>query len=69
MKQLREKANLTRVDVAHYLKVAESTVRNWEVGRTEPTLSVPKTIELCRLYGVTLEELGQAVENSRPNTP
>jgi putative transcriptional regulator len=40
LKQLRENKKLRTVDVASVVGVGESTVRNWEKGRTIPTLTI-----------------------------
>ena len=50
MRGLREKAGLRTVDVAYHLGVAESTVRNWESGRTAPKLTFAQTRQLMQLY-------------------
>jgi len=65
MKQLREKVGLKRIDVAYHLQVAESTVRNWESGRTIPTLNFDQTLELCRLYKCSIGDLAEAAKGSR----
>ncbi len=64
MKQLRERVNLRTVDVAYHLGVAESTVRNWEQGRTIPKLRLDQFADLLRLYSCTFEELESAVKES-----
>ncbi|MBW4570612.1 MAG: helix-turn-helix transcriptional regulator [Tolypothrix carrinoi HA7290-LM1] len=64
MRQLREKLNLRTVDVASIVGVGESSVRNWEKGRTIPKLRVDQTAALCRLYKCSIEELEQAVNES-----
>ncbi len=59
LKELREKANLRTMDVAVALNVAESSVRNWEHGRSVPSLKLGKP--LARLYKCTLEQLCDAI--------
>ena len=45
----RKNAGLTQVDLANALEVSESTVINWEKGRSEPTVTqAQKIAELCR---------------------
>lgn len=66
MRQLREKAGLRTVDVAYHLGVAESTVRNWESGRTVPKLTVPQMRQLLDLYKCTFEELEESLKESMP---
>lgn len=65
MKHLREKAGLSTVDVAYQLKVAESTVRNWDSGRTLPTFAINEVPKVLALYGCTLEDMAAAAEQSR----
>ncbi len=65
MKELRERAGLGVEEAAYRLGVAYSTIRNWEYGKTEPSLGVTKISELLRLYRCTFEELQQAVKESR----
>jgi len=64
MKQLRKRARLTTADVASSLEIADSTVRNWDHGRTIPRLRVDQFICLLRLYQVQPEELWDAIEQS-----
>ena len=65
MRQLREQAGLRTVDVASRIGVGESSVRNWEKGRTIPKLRVDQMGELLRLYGCTFEQLEQAVKEAQ----
>lgn len=65
LKQLREKHQLRTVDVASVVGVGESTVRNWEKGRTIPTLSVYQTEKLLSLYKCSFEEFKMAVDESQ----
>ena len=67
IKELRERAELRTVDVASKIGIAESSVRNWEKGRTIPRLRVDQTAALCRLYKCSIEELEQAVKESISN--
>ncbi len=64
LKQLRNRAELRILDVAYRLNVAESTVRNWETGRTLPTLNPPEMVTLCQMYQVSLEELAAIAMSS-----
>ena len=64
MRELREKANLSAEGAAFKLGVAHSTIRNWESGRTEPSLGVTKISQLLELYKCSFEELEQAVIES-----
>lgn len=40
----RKNANMTQRDLANACGVSESTVSNWEKGKTEPTVSQAKKI-------------------------
>lgn len=40
----RKNANLSQKDLADICHVSESTVYNWENGKTEPTVTQAKTI-------------------------
>lgn len=64
MKALRQRTGLSTGKVARQLGIAESTVRNWEKGRSSPRLDVGKMAELCELYQVTIQELRDAVKGS-----
>ncbi len=64
MKQLRERLKLRTVDVASRIGVGESSVRNWEKGRTIPKLRIDQIGELLRLYQCSFEELEEAVKES-----
>lgn len=64
MRGLRERAGLSTIEVAFRLGVAESTVRNWERGRTAPRMSLQQFIKLVRLYQCTIDELEEAVQES-----
>lgn len=61
LRQLREQQNLSVEDVASRLSKSHSTIRNWESGKTEPTLTVSETVQLCALYECSLEQLHKAV--------
>lgn len=65
MKQLREKAGLRSVDVASRLGLAESTVRNWDIGRHSPRLPIEDIPKFLEVYQCTLEEAIAAATQSR----
>lgn len=65
MAQLRERAGLRTVDVASKIGVGESSVRNWEKGRTIPKLRIDQIGDLIRLYGCSFEEFEQAIKNTK----
>lgn len=64
MRVLRERSGLKIFEVATQLKCAESSVRNWEKGRTTPKLEIWQVFRLRDLYHCTEEELEQAVKES-----
>jgi len=64
LRALRERAGLRISDVAREIKSAESSIRNWEKGRTTPKMEVWQVFRLRDLYQCTEEELVQAVKES-----
>lgn len=46
--------------IARNLEISLNTVRNWETGKTEPTLS--KVKQLAELYGMTTAEFIEKME-------
>ncbi|MFS0520025.1 helix-turn-helix domain-containing protein [Nostoc sp. UIC 10607] len=65
MKELREKAGLRTVDVASKLGIAESTVRNWDIGRHTPRLPIEDIPIFLEVYQCTLEEVIEAAKESK----
>lgn len=55
LKPLRIKSGLSQEYLGRQLGVSRNTVKNWEDGVTEPTLSMCKKI--ARIFGVTVDEL------------
>ena len=64
MRHLRLLQDLRTVDVASKVGVSDTTVRNWEKGRTIPTLNLPQFIKLANLYKVSLEDLEKAMRET-----
>ncbi|MEQ8956839.1 MAG: helix-turn-helix transcriptional regulator [Coleofasciculus sp. C2-GNP5-27] len=64
LRALRERAGLRISDVAREIKSAESSIRNWEKGRTTPKMEVWQVFRLRDLYQCTEEELVDAVNES-----
>ena len=65
MKHLREKAGLRSLDVASKLGIAESTVRNWDIGRHSARLPIEESPEFLKVYQCTLEEAIEAAKSSK----
>lgn len=57
LKQIRESAHLTQEQLAVYLGVAVSTVRRWESGKNEPTMTREGWKKFCQLVGKDFNEL------------
>ncbi|GAD17235.1 helix-turn-helix transcriptional regulator [Lentilactobacillus otakiensis] len=51
----RSQNHLTQDAVAHALNISRKTVSGWENGRSKPDIVC--TAKLCRLYGISFEEL------------
>jgi transcriptional regulator with XRE-family HTH domain len=64
LRALRERAGFTAVEVARQLQCSESSIRNWEKGRSTPKMEVWQVFRLRDLYQCTEEELVQAVKES-----
>lgn len=67
MRNLRENQGLRTVDVASKVSVAESTVRNWEKGKTMPKLRADQFAALTSLYKCSFDELYSAIQESISN--
>lgn len=55
LQELRLKAALTQVDVAHELHVDRSAVAKWESGKARPSIDL--LLPMARLYRVSIERL------------
>lgn len=53
---LREKAGLTQLELSRRVGVTESTIQNWESGRTG-TDHIERVIKFCQALNCTVEEL------------
>ena len=60
---LREKAGLTQLELSRLVGVTESTVQNWESGRTG-TNHIEKVARFCRALNCRVEDLLEYVDNS-----
>ncbi len=64
LRDLREKAGLRPEEAAYKLGVALSTLRNWEVGRSRPTMNPDQFIKTLEIYDCSLEEFAEATRES-----
>ena len=67
LKRLREAAGLTQTELARQLTigneaVSEQAIQVWERGESQPRLSIPQCSALCRVLGVTIDELADYLE-------
>ncbi len=65
LRELRQQANLRIIDVAYQLGVSETSVRNWEKGRTIPTLRLDELGLLAKMYGCTIDNLYEAMQETQ----
>jgi DNA-binding XRE family transcriptional regulator len=56
-KKLRLEAGLTQDDLVRLIGIANSTIRRWERGEAEPTMTVAQMKAFCKAVNKTLEEL------------
>jgi len=64
LRGLRERAGLKAEKVVYDLGIAMSTLRNWEQGKHQPTMTPEQTRRFLEVYNCTLEELESAVTAS-----
>lgn len=55
--KLRTEMGLTQKALADALGVSEQTVRNWERGKSTPTLTIPQIKALCALLKLPIEAI------------
>jgi transcriptional regulator with XRE-family HTH domain len=65
LKQMRRKAGLRAEEVAAYIGVSYTTIRNWEQGRTIPTLNIFQIEKLLDIYSTSLDEFVATVKASQ----
>jgi transcriptional regulator with XRE-family HTH domain len=56
-KKLRLEAGLTQDDLVRLMGVTSSTIRRWEKGEAEPTMTVSQIKAFCKAVNKTLDEL------------
>lgn len=65
--QLRKKAGMNQKDLGDRLKVAQTTISGWEVGKSEPDIS--QIDKMASIFGVTIGFLmGYEEENGTVDT-
>lgn len=57
LRKLRNKANLTQEQLANKIGVAVSTVRRWERGFAEPTMTLAQTKKFCQAINQNFAQL------------
>lgn len=60
---LREKAGLTQLELSRIVGVTESTIQNWESGRTG-TDHIERIIKFCKALNCQVDELIEYVTDS-----
>lgn len=63
IRELREAAGLTQVQLAQKVGVTPSAVYNWERGRNEPKASEVRS--MARLFGVSMDEVAFEAEAAK----
>jgi len=66
LRELREKANLTQEQLSVRLKVSTSTLRRWENGDVELSMTHEQLEEFCDSVGVSFYDLPKKL-NPRSN--
>ncbi len=61
-KKLRLEARLTQDDLVRLMGVTSSTIRRWEKGEAEPTMTVYQMKAFCKAVNKTLDELPDSLK-------
>ena len=64
LRELREKRGMSPEEAAYKLRISLSTLRNWETGKNEPTLTPKAMANALSVYDCTFEEFRQAVQET-----
>jgi transcriptional regulator with XRE-family HTH domain len=57
LRKLRNNANLTQEQLAREIGIAVSTIRRWERGLAEPTMTLSQTKRFCQAVHQNFDEL------------
>lgn len=60
---LREKAGLTQLELSRLVGVTESTIQNWESGRTG-TEHIDRVVKFCKALNCRVEDLIEYIEEA-----
>jgi transcriptional regulator with XRE-family HTH domain len=60
---LREKAGLTQLELSRLVGVTESTIQNWESGRTG-TDHIERIVKFCKALGCQVEDLIEYINDA-----
>ena len=55
IKELRQKLNLSQIEISQKLKIPQQTYCNYEIGRSEPNINT--LIKMADFFNCTLDEL------------
>ena len=55
IKELRQKLNLSQIEISRKLKIPQQTYCNYEIGRSEPNINT--LIKMADFFNCTLDEL------------
>ncbi len=57
IKAIRQNLEMSQLEFAVALQTTPTTVSRWERGLSEPELTIVQVKRLCRIAGLTLEQL------------
>lgn len=63
IRELRESAGMTQLQLANRVGVTPSAVYNWETGRNEPKASQLRTV--AEIFGVSMDDIDFEVEEAK----
>lgn len=67
-REIRLNVKLSQEQLAREIGVVSSTIRRWEKGETEPTMTVKQMKEFCRSVGRKLDDLPDSFLFTSSNT-